>query len=141
MINIQNNIINNSTGFKYKTAANINDSINKKVDSPIKITGIASENTLNISNNLTKTNKNNNSKENFFATEVKIMNKTNLKNQFSPFTDKKGEKNINDNNYNKISIYDNNSTTSKNNNIFTEKNSGLNQTTPKEYLSNLSNKK
>ena len=143
LINIQNNLINNSTGFKHKTTSNLNDSQNKKNDSPVKINGFVSENTMNNTNSFKKTmNTYNNTKEDFFATEVKVNTKNNLKNPPNPMKDKKIERNLNMNNTT-IIFNDNSPATSRNNNvlIYSEKYSELNQTTPKEYLSNASNKK
>jgi len=83
LINIQNNIINNSTGFKHKTNANLNESQNKRNETPQKNVGWSSD------NNTTAKKKINNSKEDFFATEVKINHKSTIKNPLSPNKDRK----------------------------------------------------
>lgn len=140
LINIQNNIINNSTGFKYKTSANFNDSLaTKKNETPIKLNVSGADNAVSNTNSLKMTN---NTKEDFFATEVKVGGKSNLKNPFSPMKDKKIDKSFNMNN---VNVNNSNPATSRNSVVLIHNDkvsSEINQNnTPREYLSNLSNKK
>lgn len=148
LINIQNNIINNSTGFKHKTSANLSDSINKKFESPIKFMNSLDENNLNNNYSVKKTT-NNNSKEDFFATEVKVSKINNLKNQQTPMKEKNIDKNfgsninIYTNSNNNFNLMNNNCATTRNGKVFmnNEKILDMNQLTPKEHLSLNSPKK
>jgi hypothetical protein len=114
LINIQNNIINNSTGFKHRasTICNFTESLNKKNENLGKGNASPGENSMNNTNSLkktTNTNNNNITKEDFFTTEVKVAAaKTSLKNALSPMKDKKFERLDTSRNSN-IMSYNNNS--------------------------------
>ena len=142
LINIQNNIINNSNGFKHKTSMNFNDSPNRKNNSPTRLNISQAENSINKTISVKRTT-NNNTKEDFFATEVKDSLKNTLKNPLSPMKEKKIDRNFNTNNPNNVYSNNSNPATSRNSNIilYNEKKSELNQMTPKEYSSLNSYKK